>query len=150
MSLEPDLKTPVSEPQNGFSIRYLLERLVEIGVSLAGFAIAGLTLWACYYIMANREEVHTPLLTILAITYAMAFVAMALLLFSTRLLIPSSRLPGGRIIGTRGLWAFGILYGLMLLLALAQGLVEAKRGALALLLGVAVAVAWGSTFKSRS
>lgn len=128
----------------------ILERFVEIVIALLGFTIAGLTLWTCYYIFAHREEVSTSVSTLLEIAYALAFVSMALLLFSARLLIPRFRLPGGRIIGIQGLWAFGLLYTFMLVLGLSQGLVEAKRGGLALLLGIAISFAWRTTFKPRS
>ena len=140
-------ESPEQEPRSAG--RYIWERALELALAALATAIAALTLWACYYILTHRQEVATPLSTLLTIAYGMSFAAMALLLFSARLAVPRLRLAGGRIIGVQGLWAFGVIYAVMLLIGLRAGTIEAKRGGTALLLGIALSVAWRSTFKRR-
>jgi uncharacterized membrane protein len=149
MSFEPaddDEDLGTSKPS---MFRYLLERSAEIFVAILGTAVAGITLWLCYDFVVSPKEGNASWLTLLAVLYAMTFVALALLLFSARLLVPRLR-PGGSIIGSQGMAAFAVLYVIMLVIGLAHGTVEAKRGGLAILLGVTIVIAWRSAFGRRS
>jgi hypothetical protein len=123
----------------------LLKRLLELVTGLLAGAIAALSLWMLWDLQSHPPEAGASRLTLLSVTLVVGFLACALLLFAARLAIPALRPEGGRIIGTQGLWAFALLYGLIFTSALWQGEPRAKATGLAVVLGVLLFVAWRST-----
>ncbi len=121
------------------------KRFVELLVGLATAAIAALSLWMLWDLQANPPDKGASRLTLLSVTSIVAFLACALFLFAARLAVPALRPEGGRIIGVQGLWAFSLLYGLILVLALWRGEPRAKATGLAVVLGALLFVAWRST-----
>ena len=108
-------------------ISTLLKRLAEIALGLLALAIAGLTLWACYDILVHRPDTDVTTATLWAITYVLAFLAIALALFGARLVVPKLRVEGGHIIGLRGVVAFTLLYGVLVVVSIFAGRVTIAR-----------------------
>ena len=127
----------------------LLKRIIEILLALALTSICGLTGWLIWDGFAHPPEPSPPLATLLSILLVLGFIMGAGLLWAVRLAFPSLRGAEGRVIGRRGLMAFGLLYGFTLLLGLLAGHPEARTGALAILLGIVLAIAWRTTFGRR-
>jgi len=92
----------------------LFKRLAEIAVGLLALTISGFTFWACYDILVHPPETDTSRTTIWGIVYVLAFVAVGLTVFGARLIVLRLRVEGGRIIGWKGLAAFLVMYGLVL------------------------------------
>ena len=100
----------------------MLKQLVGTLVGFTALAISGLTLWLIYGSVLHPEPgAKADPLTLWAIMYVLGFLAFVVALFGIRLLVPRWRVEGGRVIGHRGLIAFALLYGLLLLLSLADG-----------------------------
>ena len=124
------------------SVKFILQRVVEVSVAALAAAVALLTLWAGYATIVDRNEVETSFAILLSIVYVLTFLSLALLLFAARLAVPKLRLTGGRVVGPGGLGAAFFLYALMLVVALLQGRPEAQVMVLAILLGVGLAITW--------
>jgi hypothetical protein len=124
--------------------------LVEGLVGAAALAIAALTLWMLFGLVAHPEPTaKADPLTMWAVLYAVGFLAFVAALFGLRLIVPRWRLAGGRVVGRQGVAAFTLLYGLLFLLSLAHGSPEAERTGVAVLFGLALAAALRSTFGRR-
>ncbi len=126
-----------------------LGRFYSILLGLLALGIAGASLWLCYTLLVYPPPFEHSRLTRLAVAYSVGFLAVATIIFGLRLLIPRLRVENGRIIGWRGVTAFAIVYGLLTLLSLAQGNVQARRTVLIVVLCVALGAALRGTFGRR-
>ena len=98
----------------------LIQRIAEFLVGALGLAVAALTLWMCYGVIVHPSDTDaggTPW----AITAFLALIALAVALFSFRLIIPRLRIEGGHIISLQALAAFLFLYVLGIIAAFISG-----------------------------
>jgi len=86
-----------------------------------GLLVAGLTLWTCYYFTVHRAETDTSPVTLWIITAFLALLALALTIYSLRLLMPFLRVDGGHIITLQGLAGFVVLYTGAMIAAMLSG-----------------------------
>jgi len=108
------------------SIGGLLKRFLETAIGLLGLAVAGLTLWVCYDVLAHRPDtVSTG--TLLATVYVVALLAIGLALFGARLIVPRLRAEGGHVIGLRAVVLFTVLYGVSVGVAFVTGRASMAR-----------------------
>ncbi|HEV8598916.1 MAG TPA: hypothetical protein VGQ69_06120 [Gemmatimonadales bacterium] len=110
-------------------------------------AIAGLSFWMCYDIIVHPPETPVDRITLWLTIYAIGFVAAVATLFGLRIAVPRMRLAGNRVIGFQGMLAFGLIYGLMLILGLLSGNPKARVTVAALAFGAALGVALKNTFR---
>ena len=126
-----------------------VRRAGEIGMALVALGMAALSGWLCYELLVHPSPSAATGPTLWAALYAIAFLAIALGVFGLRLLVPRWRVGGGRIIGRHGLLAAGLLYGLLLGLALWTRSTQLVQLGLPLALGLALGTAVRSTLGRR-
>ena len=122
-----------------------VQRVVEIGVGLLALTIAGFTCWACYDTLVHPSETNISQTSVWGIVYVLAFAAAGLTVFGARLIVPRFRVEGGRIIGSKGLIAFLVLYGL----ALVAGVVAGTGSGVAIIPPLCILGAAGYLFWKR-
>ena len=88
---------------------------------MVGLLVTGLTLWTCYDVTVHPPETGSSRGTLAAITAFLALVALAVALFSFRLLIPRLRVEGGHVITLQGLVGFVLLYIVAMIASLVAG-----------------------------
>jgi hypothetical protein len=98
-----------------------LKRLAEIVVGLVALAISGLTLWMCGVALIDPSPSAVSGFALWSILALLAGVALAVVVFGIRLILPRLRLDGQHLIGLRGLVAFAYLYGLVIVVGLLRG-----------------------------
>ena len=124
----------------------LAQRVGEVLLALVALGIAGLSYWTCYDVIVHPPDTGISSATAWAIIYAVGFLATVAVVLAVRLAVPRFRVEGDHILGFRGVRAFALIYGLLLVLSLAQGNPAARRGALTLALGAALGIALRRTF----
>jgi drug/metabolite transporter (DMT)-like permease len=98
----------------------LLQRIAEFLVGSLGLVVAALTLWMCYGAMVQPPDANAAE-TPWTLTVFLTLIALAVALFSLRLIIPRLRIEGGHIISVQALAAFLFLYVLGIIATLISG-----------------------------
>ena len=95
----------------------ILTRLIELLVAAVGALIAALSFWTAYDTFMHPPE-STSRTALWIICYLIVFVACALTVFVIRMAFPRFRVEGNRVVGSRGVLAFAVLYGVTILIGI--------------------------------
>lgn len=143
------MDTPIPDsdsPQTSGGRAKIATRVLELLLAIACLGIAGSCFWMTYLALHDRTTPENPWTSKLALAYIIGFLGAVFALFAARLIVPRLRPGEGRLLGSQGTLAFGLIYFLLLGAGVVTGNTFARIIALALVLYFVLMVAIRRTF----